>query len=174
MGTVEKMAIDPITERDETEAFRVSMDGLSVTVPPAWEARISRSTSDIESGQTLPVAHVATIPLPAQRGDYGSNVVERLGPDDIFVSLIEFGNEAVGTELFPRVDIMPETIEPSEFQPQQLQRILPGQAGKQVFFTYRDRAFCLYVVFGSFARRSSLSSRLSGLLRQMTIDPREN
>ncbi len=168
------MAVDPITQVGESEAFRVSLDGLSVTVPPAWEARISRSTTNIESGETWPVAHVATIPLPAQRGDYGSNVVERLGPDDIFVSLVEFGTEAVDSELFPRVDVMPETIEPNEFQPQQLQRVLPGQAGKQVFFTYRDRAFCLYVVFGSFARRSSLSERLSGLLSQMTIASREN
>lgn len=168
------MAVDPITERDETEGFRVSMDGVSVTVPPAWEARISRSTSEIESGDAWPVAHIATIPLPTQRGDYGSNVVERLGPDDIFVSLVEFGIEAVDTELFPRVDNMPVTIEPNEFQPRQLQRVLPGQAGKQVFFSYQDRAFCLYVVFGSFARRSALSERLSGLLRQMTIAPRED
>ena len=168
------MAVDPITERHDSDQFRVSMDGLSVTVPPAWEARISRSTTDAESGLTWPVAHISTIPLPSQRGDYGSNVVERLGPDDIFVSLVEFGPEAVDTALFPRVDVMPNTIGPDEFQPRQLQRVLPGQAGKQVFFTYQDRAFCLYVVFGSFARRSGLSQRLSDLLKQMTIAPREN
>lgn len=168
------MAVDPITDVDAIEEFRVSMDGLSVTVPPAWEARISRSTSDTATGGTWLVAHAATIPLPAQRGDYGSNVVERLGPDDIFVSLIEFGPEAVDTELFPRVDVMPDSIGSNEFEPRQLQRVLPGQAGKQVFFTYQDRAFCLYVVFGSFARRSGLSQRLSGLLQQMTIAPREN
>jgi hypothetical protein len=168
------MAVDPITDVDTTEEFRVSMDGLSVTVPPAWEARISRSDNDTESGGNWPVAHAATIPLPAQRGDYGSNVVERLGPDDIFVSLVEFGPEAVDTELFPRVDVMPDSIGPNEFEPRQLQRVLPGQAGKQVFFTYQDRAFCLYVVIGSFARRSGLSERLSGLLQQMTIAPREN
>ncbi len=168
------MAVDPITQVEETDAFRVSLDGLTVTVPQAWEARISRSTTAAETGQTWPVAHVATIPLPAQRGDYGSNVVERLGPEDIFVSLVEFGPEAVDTALFPRVDVMPDGIEPNEFQPNQLQRILPGQAGKQVFFTYQDRAFCLYVVFGSFARRTGLSQRLSELLQQMTIAPREN
>jgi hypothetical protein len=168
------MAVDPITDVDATEKFRVSMDGVSVTVPPAWEARISRSTSEIEPPGTWPVAHIATISLPAQRGDYGSNVVERLGPDDIFVSLVEFGPEAVDTELFPRVDVMPDSIGPNEFEPRQLQRVLPGQAGKQVFFTYQDRAFCLYVVFGSFARRSGLSQRLSGLLQQLTIAPREN
>jgi hypothetical protein len=76
--------------------------------------------------------------------------------------------------LFPRVDVMPDSIGPNEFEPRQLQRVLPGQAGKQVFFTYQDRAFCLYVVFGSFARRSGLSQRLSGLLQQLTIAPREN
>ncbi len=168
------MAVDPITENDATEGFRVSMDGLSLTVPPAWEARISRSTGDAASGGTWPVAHAATIPLPAHRGDYGSNVVERLGPEDIFVSLVEFGPEAADTELFPRVGVMPESIGPDEFQPRQLQRVLPGQAGKQLFFTYEGRAFCLYVVFGSFARRSGLSQRLSGLLQQMTIAPREN
>jgi len=167
------MPVDPITDRDDTERFRVSMDGLSITVPPAWEARISRTTSDTDDGRTWPVAHIATIPLPSQRGDYGSNVVERLGSDDIFVSLVEFGAEAVDTELFPRVNDLPDTIGPDEFHPRQLQRVLPGQAGKQLFFTYQNRAFCLYVVFGSFARRSSLAQSLSGLLNRVSIAPRE-
>lgn len=167
------MGVDPIIE-DGADGFQVSMDGLSLIVPPAWEARISRPAGDAATEGIWPVAHVATIPLPARRGDYGSNVVERLGPDDIFVSLVEFGPEAVDTELFPRVEAMPDTISPEEFQPRQLQRVLPGQAGKQVFFTYQGRAFCLYVVFGSFARRSGLSQRLSGLLQQMTIAPRES
>jgi hypothetical protein len=168
------MPVDPIHESDESERFRVALDGVAVDVPPSWEARISRSASTSGTGQSWPVAHIATIPLPSQRGDYGSNVVERLGPDDIFVSLVEFGAEAVDSQLFPRVDEPPKSIDPSEFQPRQLQRVLPGQAGKQVFFTYRDRAFCLYVVFGSFARRSVLAQSLSVLLNQVSIAPRES
>jgi hypothetical protein len=167
------MPVDPIHERDESERFRVALDGLAVAVPPSWEARISRSASASETGQSWPVAHIATVPLPSQRGDYGGNVVERLGPDDIFVSLVEFGPEAVDSELFPRLHAVPSVIDPSEFHPRQLQRVLPGQAGKQVFFTYQNRAFCLYVVFGSFARRSDLARSLSGLLKRVSIAPRE-
>jgi hypothetical protein len=168
------MPVDPIHERDESERFHVALDGVAVAVPPAWEARISRSARTPETGRSWPVAHIATVPLPSQRGDYGSNVVERLGPDDIFVSLVEFGPEAVDTELFPRLPEVPRDIDPSEFHPRQLQRVLPGQAGKQVFFTYQNRAFCLYVVFGSFARRSNLAQTLSALLKHLSIAPRES
>ncbi len=57
------------------------------------------------------------------------------------------------------------------FHPNQLQRILPGQAGLQVFFTFQGRAFCLYVVIGSFARRIELSAKVNELIQRLTISP---
>lgn len=167
------MPVDPIGELADGR-FQVAMDGVTIDVPPLWEARISRAATSPGAGAAFPVAHAATIPLPAQRGDYGSNVVERLGSEDIFVSLVEFGPEAVDTELFPRISRLPAAIAPDEFGPRQLQRVIPGQAGKQIFFTYEDRAFCLYVVLGSFARRSALATRLGSLLTQMSIQPRSS
>lgn len=168
------MPVDPFGAHED-ERFIVSMEGLALDVPPAWEARISRSgTNADDTGTSYPVAHAATIPLPPQRGDYGSNVVERLQAEDVFVSLIEFGPEAVDTPLYPRISEIPRSIEPAEFHPRQLQRVLPGQAGKQVFFTFEDRAFCLYVVLGSYARRAALTARLGDLLKGLVITPRRS
>lgn len=167
------MPVDPIGELTD-ERFLISMDGVTLDVPPRWEARISRSAPDPGTGDSFPVAHAATIPLPSQRGDYGSNVVERLGPEDIFVSLVEFGPESVDTPLFPRVADIPASIDPAQFGPRQLQRVIPGQAGKQLFFTYGDRAFCLYVVLGSYARRAALATTLTSLLSQLSIEPRSS
>jgi len=83
----------------------------------------------------------------AERGDFGSNVVEDLGPDDAFVALVEFGPECAGTPLYARQGL-PRRLRSRAFNRRALQRTLEGQAGQQLFFTEAGRAFCLYVVLG--------------------------
>ena len=51
----------------------------------------------------------------------------------------------------------------------QLQRLLEGQGGVQRFFTVAGRAFCLYVVFGSFARRVRTIPVVNSILDTLTI-----
>ena len=148
----------------------IRKDEISVRVPEGWEASIRRRT-ETGDGQHLPMMHATTVPLPDERGDYGSGVVETLEAADVFVSLVEFGPEAVGTALFPEVSSLPAGIDTSQFRTNQLQRAIPGQAGKQVFFSYSGRAFCLYVVLGSFALRDSLARRASELIAGVSIDP---
>ena len=62
----------------------------------------------------------ADIALPAVRGVYGSGVVERLGPSNVFVAVVEFDPADAGTGLFaaPR----PEALLPEYFSPDGLQR----------------------------------------------------
>lgn len=162
------MPIDPIGSA--TERAIISLHGVSIQVPTGWEARISRRAVDSGGETNFPVVHAATIPLPSNRGDYGSNVVERLGATDVFVSLIEFGAEAANTALFPTTSTFPASIPATEFHPRQLQRVLPGQAGKQVFFTFRGRPFCLYVVMGSVALRNQLVDRVEEILASFTVE----
>ena len=50
---------------------------------------------------------------------------------------------------------IPRALSPDDFSPGVLQRAIRGQAGVQRFFHEPGRAFCLYVVLGSFARRAS-------------------
>jgi hypothetical protein len=52
-----------------------------------------------------------------------------------------------------------------------MQRAIRGQAGVQRFFNDQGRAFCLYVVIGSFAHRQSLVTRVNQVLATLTIDP---
>lgn len=165
------MAVDSPGQVSRDETTRIRMSGIELDVPELWEARISRGSQFSAEGSNYAIAHASTVPLPAKRGDYGSNVVERLGPHDIFVSLVEFGPEAVDSELFPSVTKLPTEIAAEEFHPKQLQRVIPGQAGKQVFFTYRGRAFCLYVVFGSAVQRKRLAPRLGALLAGISVEP---
>lgn len=148
---------------------RLGLRGVEVVVPDGWECRIRLGGKLEESEALFPVLHAATIPLPSERADFGGGVVERLGGGDVFVSLIEFGPETVGTALFSGVDELP-LIDPSMFHPSQLQRSIPGQAGKQFFFTYRDRSFCLYVVIGAYGRRVELSERANALVSAVTVD----
>jgi hypothetical protein len=90
-----------------------------------------------------------------------------MGPNDVFVSLVEFHPEAAGTPLFRR-GVFPRPLPASAFDPNALQRAIPGQAGAQVFFNHGGRAWCLYVVIGSFMLRRLALPKVNALLQ--TID----
>lgn len=161
------MATDPIGQKDDSS--RLSMRGTSVDVPPGWEVRIRQGAQ--EPGEVrLPVLHASNAPLPADRADYGGGVVERLGSESVFVALVEFGEESVGSNLFPVVEHLPR-VSAQDFHPFQLQRRIVGQAGSQSFFTIAGRAFCLYVVIGSYARRSGLARTANQLIDRLEINP---
>lgn len=136
--------------------------GMTVTPPSGWEVAIYRRASG-HGEQTHPVLHAATVPLPADRGDYGSGVVELLGPEDVFVAVLDFGPSAAGTALFAGLRGVPG-LTPDAYRPSQLQRTIRGQAGVQRFFTTEGRGFCLYSVIGAFANRMSLTGRANAIL----------
>jgi hypothetical protein len=141
--------------------------GLAVTPPPGWEAAIYRRPA-VPGEQTYPVLHAATVALPAGRGDYGSGLVELLGRDDVFVSVLEFGPEAASTPLFSALRAVPG-LTPDAYRPRQLQRTILGQAGVQRFFTTAGRAFCLYSVIGALANRVMLTARANEVLGTLRV-----
>jgi hypothetical protein len=153
--------------------------GLAVELPPGWDGRITRrddgqATQLVGPGGVAglavashPVVHVASFPLPDRRADFGSDVVETMGPDGVFAVLFEYGPAAVGTSLFATVGF--PQLDGSRFTPDTLQRGIPGQAGFQTFFQVSRRAFTLYAVIGSYARRARLVPRLDGVLATTRI-----
>ncbi len=104
--------------------------------------------------RTQPVLHLANFVLGSERGDFGSGVVDTMGPRHAFVSLLEYGPELAGTALFAS-SAMPRPRR-TEFSPDCLQRRLPGQLGFQRFFTVGSRAWCLFVVLGSAGQAPAL------------------
>jgi hypothetical protein len=158
--------------------------GFQIEPPAGWEARIyrrtapaavdnapNRATAAGRTGwlgeQTLPVVHLADFPLPASRGDYGSGAVESMRSGNMFLAILEFGPECLGTALYsadrPRV-------EPSRFSPNGLQRILPGQCGAQYFFTEKRRPMCLYVVLGSQNNLVRATAKVNAVLDRLAVD----
>jgi len=145
---------------------RVAAHGLSVDAPSAWEVAIYRRPA--QPGETtFPVLHAATVALPAERGDYGSGLVELLGPSDVFVSLLDFGPGDAGSRLFASQAV--PTLAPDMYRPKALQRVIAGQAGVQRFFTVAGRAFCLYSVVGSYAGRPVLCAGANQLVATLQI-----
>ncbi len=127
--------------------MELSGHGISVSVPDGWEAAIYRRPVTVPGATTNPVLHAATFPLPPERGDFGSGAVEQIRSSDAFVALVEYDTEAAGKPLFAKKG--PPVPRLDTFGPHKLQRRLPGQVGAQLFFSERDRAFCLYAVLGS-------------------------
>jgi hypothetical protein len=143
--------------------------GIAVDAPAGWEVRITRRAADgHEPGShRRPVLHAATVPLPAVRGDFGGGVTDLLGPQDVFVSLFEHDPQACTRALFADRGFPVPTS--ADFAPNRLQRSIPGQSGGQWFFQTAGRAFSLYVVLGSHARRAELLHVVSPLLRTVEL-----
>jgi hypothetical protein len=133
--------------------------GLAADPPAGWDAAIYRRRPVDLVRQGLspegaaqhatehpPILQLCTRPLPVVRGDLGGGVVADLGPDDVFLVLVEQPG-AAGTALFAG-DGVPWPLRPSDFDAATLRTPLPGQLGCQRFFTANGRAFMLYVVLG--------------------------
>jgi hypothetical protein len=91
-----------------------------------------------------------------------------MGPDDVFVSMLEFGGGAAGSPLFHAAGV--PGLTPDMFAPTQLQRVLRGQAGVQRFFNHAGRGFCLYAVIGSFSNRVPLCFRVNQVISSLQIE----
>ncbi|HEX2902230.1 MAG TPA: hypothetical protein VHO01_02130 [Jatrophihabitans sp.] len=159
---------------------QLSGHGLSIGLLPAWEGRIYRRTVG-PAGATAarpqaagwpgelshPVLHLANFALPASRGDFGTGAVERMSGDGIFLALLEFGADCLGTALYaPRG--LPR-ISPGQFNPNGMQRRVAGQAGFQHFCTAAGRPFCLYVVIGSHRDAVRLTGTVNSVLDRIEV-----
>jgi hypothetical protein len=163
---------------------RLAAHGLAAQLPPGWEGSIAAEREDLVTAaaqafsaasapapQVLPVAHFATCSLPPVRSDFGAEVVELMATTDIFVALLEYGPEEVGSELFAH-EGLPRRLDPRRFSAAQLQRTLRGQAGFQLFFHDRGRAFCLYVVLGDATDAHLQVRRVEQVLATLEIEDR--
>ena len=154
---------------------RLSAYGIGIGVPSGWEAEISLQQdpsmfdADLSpSGKRLVVMHAANFWMPAERGDYGSEAVHEMGPEGIFIALVEFDGAAARTRLFEHGGY-PASLQPDDFSPARLQRPMRGQAGLQRFFGSSGRAFCLHVVLGAYTLRHTLTPDVNGFLSGLTI-----
>jgi hypothetical protein len=148
--------------------------GIRAELPRGWEGALRRSRPDPDGVEAAaapdpPVLHACTFALPSDRGDFGSGAVELMADDDTFVALLEYDREEVGSALFAARGL-PRRLDPRHFHPRSLQRVLPGQAGWQHFFTDHGRAFCLYVVLGAHDDAHRQVRRVEQLLAGIRIE----
>jgi hypothetical protein len=164
---------------------RLTGHGLAVGLPARWEGRIYRRV--VDTGQfgkqqpgkqhafgwpgelSHPILHLANFALPAARGDFGTGAVELMGPEHVFVALLEFGADCLGTALYAPVGV--PRVRPGQFNPSGMQRRVAGQAGFQHFFTEANRPFCLYVVIGSHRQAVPLAKQVNAVLSQIEVQP---
>ena len=158
--------------------------GLAASPPAGWHVAVRRRPGALPStlterraataaleDVTRPVLHACTRTMPDDRGDFGSGVVDLLGPDDVFVALVDYGPEVADVGLFANQG-MPR-LAPSQFGPNRLQRPLPGLSASQHFFSQGGRAFCLFTVLGSHARRMASVPRAAAMVRTVRITDRD-
>lgn len=149
---------------------RLERAGISVELPSGWEGAITGGGfQQLAQGSKQPtLLHLASFPLPAERGSFGSGAVELMSTRDILMVLFEYGPESADTPLFSSQGV-PRSLDPQLFDRDALQRGIQGQSGLQQFFTVNGRAFCLYVVLGSHIDRAELVPRINEVLATLEI-----
>jgi hypothetical protein len=159
--------------------------GLSVNLPRGWDGRIYLRQEgagpsvdpevlggeEADPSTTFASLQAANVPLPPDTADFGGGAVELLDAEGVFLTLFEYGPDAVGTALFANAGL-PRPLSEAAFSPSVLQRTLPDQAGAQLFFTEAGRTFSLYVVLGSYQRRGELVPVVNRVLESVVIEPR--
>ena len=146
---------------------RLAAHGVVIDVPSGWEGRIVRRNAVNPVERPRPVVHLASFPLPEERGDFGVGVTELMRSGDVFVTLFEYGPESVGKALFAAVGVPRLAVD--LFAARRLQRMLPGQLGCQLFFTARQRPFCLYVVIAGRLHLRSAIAQVNAVLGAMEL-----
>ncbi len=126
--------------------MKLAAHRVALALRPGWEGRILRREAAPDGEQTYAVVHLATFPLPEQRGDFGAGVTELMRSPDVLVVLFEYGPESLHSPMFAAQGL--PRLRADMFSSTRLQRPLPGQLGCQLFFTEGQRPFCLYVVAG--------------------------
>lgn len=140
--------------------------GRASAVAAVGAAGLRWSTGEV----SYPVLHAATIPLPAIRGDFGTGVVDLLGPNDAFVALVEYGDDVADVGLFEPQGL--PKLAPSQFSPNRLQRAVRECSAAQHFFSAGGRAFCLFAVVGRHSSRMATVRRAAALRGTIRIADR--
>lgn len=142
--------------------------GITVELPLGWDGGIAEGAVLDDGAVRQSVTHLASFPLPEQRGDYGGGAVGLMGWTDILIVLLEFDPNSRSQALFS-LRGMPRTLRASDFGRDNLQRRIEGQGGCQVFFQEAGRAFCLYVVLGSYVDREDLIPQVNAVLGRIHL-----
>ncbi len=161
--------------------MRIEGHGFRVDLPTPWEGAVRtgevsealsrRAAATGRQVQTPPVLHLSTARLPAVRGDFGSGAVDLLTSADTFVAVVEYGADSLGTPLFD-TGPLPRSLDPRRFQPNGLQRAIPGQSGFQHFCTENGRPLCLYVVLGAHHSARKLVRNVNDVLSRLQVASR--
>jgi hypothetical protein len=146
---------------------RLSGHGLAIDVPRHWDAHIFRRfASGPETAHAI--LHAGNFALPAAMSDYGDGAVQTMAGGHVLVTLVEFHPSSTGTALFAARGL-PLPLRPEQANRTTLQHALGGQAGIQRFFSVRGRAWCLYVVLGSFEERERLVAAVNAVVSTVEV-----
>ena len=88
--------------------------GISVDLPPGWDGGIAERAVLDDGAVRQSITHLASFPLPKQRGDYGGGAVNLMEWTDILIMLLEFDPDSTAQPLFAMKGL-PRTLRPSDF-----------------------------------------------------------
>lgn len=137
--------------------------GLHVRLPDGWNGRIYERDGEA----TL---HAANFVLPPDDADYATEALSTMGDHGILLVVTEFSPQSAGKGLFAHHQ--PARVHRADFDPQAMQRTIPGRAGVQRFFSAAGRAFCLFSVIATGTGSRHRVHHLNRVIETLSISTR--
>jgi hypothetical protein len=147
----------------------VSAHHITAGVPDGWDVRIERPTVEAAGSTIHPQLHAGNFRLPESRGTLGGEAIDIMGPGDVFVALIERGQQSAGAGLYAAEGVSCD-LAPNTFSDNAVISAVQGRAATQRFFTAQGRAFMLYAVLGSSVHKTELVQLVNRFLASVTIE----
>ena len=133
--------------------------GISIRLPVGWTGVIYKRT------RGLPILHAASLKLPRADGDDGAiNAVPRMHRDDVLLVMLQGDPKFAG---YPRRRL-PIQLRSSDFAAP-VEGMPLSHAFARVDFTYRERAFDLWVEFATKPARRTVISKANRVLESMHL-----
>jgi hypothetical protein len=157
---------------------RIAGHGLAVDPPRGWDAVIYRRPPEplglvgravgAAAETPMPILHLANLALPAERGDYGTNVATDMRAGGVFISLLQHDPRDVDAPLFGGRPV-PWPLRVDDVRPEALHRRFPDGAGHQSFFVAAGRPYCLFLAIAGWSQRVRLVTEANRALASVTF-----
>jgi hypothetical protein len=135
--------------------------GISIRLPAGWTGVIYKRSG------ALPILHAASFKLPPVDGDDGAlRAISRMHTDDVLFVMLQGTPKFAG---YPRRRL-PIQLKPDNFGAP-VEGMPLSHAFARVSFTYRSRAYDLWVEFATKPARGPVVQEANRVLRSMHLRP---
>jgi hypothetical protein len=144
--------------------------GISLDVPTGWWARIWNHLPSQPERSVAPALHAGNFALPLEDGSFGFGAtIPTMREANTFLALVEVAAPSAADEGIFEHQSLPDAMPLEDFTQSWLTNDSTHFLSRQYFCTLSERAFALFVAFGSRATLLETRADVLAMLRSVVV-----